>query len=236
MGLLDFLQQDDGVRRPADALGQLPALFVAHIPRRRADELRHRVFFHELRHIEANQRFLRPKKEFGQAAGDLGLADAGGPEEKEAAHGAHRRLEAGAAAANGARERGNGLVLADDTLVQLRLDAQELLLLVFLDGGNGNAGPAGDNLLDIFAGHYPGRGIVELVPLAQVAQVLLFLAFLFGIEPGLFKFVIGEDRKSTRLNSSHGYISYAVFCLKKKKTIQHYTESRVKNYVLPATP
>src|SRR2546429_1371957 len=29
--------------------------------------------------------------------------------------------------------------------------------------------------------------------------------------------VIGRDRKSTRLNSSHGYISYAVFCLKKKK-------------------
>src|SRR5687768_18215264 len=26
-----------------------------------------------------------------------------------------------------------------------------------------------------------------------------------------------RDRKSTRLNSSHGYISYAVFCLKKKK-------------------
>src|SRR2546429_2675489 len=29
--------------------------------------------------------------------------------------------------------------------------------------------------------------------------------------------VDGQDRKSTRLNSSHGYISYAVFCLKKKK-------------------
>src|SRR2546422_2405745 len=27
------------------------------------------------------------------------------------------------------------------------------------------------------------------------------------------------DRKSTRLNSSHGYISYAVFCLKKKKAL-----------------
>src|SRR2546422_7931438 len=27
------------------------------------------------------------------------------------------------------------------------------------------------------------------------------------------------DRKSTRLNSSHGYISYAVFCLKKKKIL-----------------
>src|SRR2546429_3774680 len=28
---------------------------------------------------------------------------------------------------------------------------------------------------------------------------------------------VPRDRKSTRLNSSHGYISYAVFCLKKKK-------------------
>src|SRR3712207_9196393 len=30
--------------------------------------------------------------------------------------------------------------------------------------------------------------------------------------------VVGLDRKSTRLNSSHANISYAVFCLKKKKT------------------
>src|SRR2546429_5204435 len=29
--------------------------------------------------------------------------------------------------------------------------------------------------------------------------------------------LLTRDRKSTRLNSSHGYISYAVFCLKKKK-------------------
>src|SRR2546429_3365215 len=33
----------------------------------------------------------------------------------------------------------------------------------------------------------------------------------------------GLDRKSTRLNSSHGYISYAVFCLKKKKKKQDKT-------------
>src|SRR2546422_8959505 len=39
--------------------------------------------------------------------------------------------------------------------------------------------------------------------------------------PSTFSKDIGllmTDRKSTRLNSSHGYISYAVFCLKKKKT------------------
>src|SRR2546429_3990522 len=34
---------------------------------------------------------------------------------------------------------------------------------------------------------------------------------------GIFLIYNGADRKSTRLNSSHGYISYAVFCLKKKK-------------------
>src|SRR5256884_7394861 len=32
-----------------------------------------------------------------------------------------------------------------------------------------------------------------------------------------FLYFVAKDRKSTRLNSSHGYISYAVFCLKKKK-------------------
>src|SRR2546422_6215121 len=36
-----------------------------------------------------------------------------------------------------------------------------------------------------------------------------------------------EDRKSTRLNSSHGYISYAVFCLKKKKN----NHAGFRNYV-----
>src|SRR2546429_1600421 len=37
--------------------------------------------------------------------------------------------------------------------------------------------------------------------------------------PGWWISVSSQDRKSTRLNSSHGYISYAVFCLKKKKTL-----------------
>src|SRR2546422_7620933 len=40
----------------------------------------------------------------------------------------------------------------------------------------------------------------------------------FDLQPltGMLLRVDAVDRKSTRLNSSHGYISYAVFCLKKK--------------------
>src|SRR5687768_17701897 len=50
-------------------------------------------------------------------------------------------------------------------------------------------------------------------PLAELDQRLAgpFQRILHGVAQG------PEDRKSTRLNSSHGYISYAVFCLKKKK-------------------
>src|SRR2546422_2628781 len=39
-------------------------------------------------------------------------------------------------------------------------------------------------------------------------------------------FIFEPDRKSTRLNSSHGYISYAVFCLKKKKKLHTRTICR----------
>src|SRR2546426_6899928 len=44
-----------------------------------------------------------------------------------------------------------------------------------------------------------------------------------GVHPFETALHIGQDRKSTRLNSSHLVISYAVFCLKKKK------KNRIKN-------
>src|SRR5256886_12566405 len=42
-----------------------------------------------------------------------------------------------------------------------------------------------------------------------------------GYRGGLGRRATGPDRKSTRLNSSHSQISYAVFCLKKKKHYCH---------------
>src|SRR2546422_8149983 len=49
---------------------------------------------------------------------------------------------------------------------------------------------------------------------AALVAGALFLDALREVHEGIN---VGIDRKSTRLNSSHGYISYAVFCLKKKK-------------------
>src|SRR2546429_4641315 len=45
-----------------------------------------------------------------------------------------------------------------------------------------------------------------------------------------------SDRKSTRLNSSHGYISYAVFCLKKKKDTRHRHDDHQLHPVRPRFP
>src|SRR3712207_8604291 len=44
-----------------------------------------------------------------------------------------------------------------------------------------------------------------------------------------------EDRKSTRLNSSHANISYAVFCLKKKNTYLHSLPHLVCRFILAST-
>src|SRR3712207_7329228 len=45
-----------------------------------------------------------------------------------------------------------------------------------------------------------------------------------------------EDRKSTRLNSSHANISYAVFCLKKKKMLEHRHGTITDRQFGPARP
>src|SRR6267378_1113024 len=130
------------------------------------------MLFHELRHIEAYQRLLRTKQKFREAARDFRLANTGRPEEEEAAHRSQGRLESCAAAANGASERGDGFVLADDALVEFRLDAQEFLLFVFFDGSDRYAGPAGDDFFDVFASDNAGGGVIEFVALADAADDL----------------------------------------------------------------
>src|SRR3712207_7028424 len=51
------------------------------------------------------------------------------------------------------------------------------------------------------------------------------MAIALGVFQPITVYPFYEDRKSTRLNSSHANISYAVFCLKKKKQNTTYTQS-----------
>src|SRR2546427_4420453 len=66
--------------------------------------------------------------------------------------------------------------------------------------------------LDARAGYDPAQ------PAGPVPGGRLGGAVLRGVRAGARRAVSHRDRKSTRLNSSHSQISYAVFCLKKKKT------------------
>src|SRR3989449_10351406 len=64
-----------------------------------------------------------------------------------------------------------------------------------------------------------GQGVPAADSLAKAASAAsaantVAINFVWTLVAG---FLVMLDRKSTRLNSSHGYISYAVFCLKKKK-------------------
>src|SRR2546430_9214128 len=57
----------------------------------------------------------------------------------------------------------------------------------------------------------------DALPICAASWVLAVLA-LYGVLVWFFSTpFVARDRKSTRLNSSHSQISYAVFCLKKKK-------------------
>src|SRR5699024_11838701 len=61
------------------------------------------------------------------------------------------------------------------------------------------------------------HGVPVLLQMGEVGGPQLLLPGVGGGPPGQDRTGIGVDRKSTRLNSSHVSISYAVFCLKKKK-------------------
>src|SRR5687768_17620710 len=74
-------------------------------------------------------------------------------------------------------------------------------------------------------GHSPRSALRFSLALPQGSE---FSFVLFGAA-----LAAGADRKSTRLNSSHGYISYAVFCLKKKRVEQH---GRLPPGQAPRTP
>src|SRR5258708_21676603 len=54
-----------------------------------------------------------------------------------------------------------------------------------------------------------------------ISRIADFIQKLFGDTRYIYAASGAGDRKSTRLNSSHQIISYAVFCLKKKKKQQH---------------
>ena len=147
--LLDLVEQEHRVRTPAHGLGELTRLLVADVPRRGSDEAGHRVPLLELAHVEADHQVLVAEERLRERARELGLADAGRPEEEEASGRPVRVAEPRARAANRLRDRLDRLLLAHDPAVQLLLQAQQALALLRRQLRDGDARRARDDLGDV---------------------------------------------------------------------------------------
>src|SRR5688572_25472482 len=86
MRLLDLIEKDDGVWRPAQTVRELAAFVIAYVSRRRSDKFRYRVLFHELAHVKADQRRFGKEQVPGERPSDLRFADPGRSKKQKCAH------------------------------------------------------------------------------------------------------------------------------------------------------
>ena len=168
-----------------DRFGQLAALLIADVAGRGADQLGHRVLFHVFGHVDAHHGLFAVEHEFAQGLGQLGLAHAGRPEKNERAQGAVRVLQPGPGAAQDARDRFHGLVLADDPLLQYLLHVQQLLFFPAQQLADRDAGPLGDHFGDVLLGDLLGQDLLFLLQDGKLFLDAFALFLLFRQSPVL---------------------------------------------------
>src|SRR6266851_2526358 len=141
-----LVEQHHAVGPAADRLGELAALLVAHVARRRADQPGDRVLLAVLAHVDPDHGPLVVKEELGERLGQLGLADAGRPEEQERAG---RPVGVGHARPGSPDGVGDGLHgphLTDHPLAELGLHPEQLGGFPLEQAPGGDAGPGGHDV------------------------------------------------------------------------------------------
>src|SRR5690625_4283709 len=179
--LLDLVEQHDRERVPAHLLGELTTLFVADVPGWGPEQPRDSVLLRVLAHVQLDQCFLIPEQELGQRLGQLRLPHTGWAGEDERAARALGVLQPGTGTADRLGQRRDGVLLADDPLVQLVLHVQQPggLLLGQLEHGDtgGECEHLGDELFVDLGDHVEISSLPLLLPLGLgVDQLLLVIA------------------------------------------------------------
>ena len=118
VGFLDFIEQHHGVGTAADRFRQLAPFLVADIARRSPNQAADGVLLHELAHVDADHRVFVVEHDFRERLAKLRFPHAGRPQKNERADRPIGILQAAAAASDGARHGGHGLVLPHHSLVQ----------------------------------------------------------------------------------------------------------------------
>jgi hypothetical protein len=112
----------------------------------------------ELAHVYAHHRRLFPEERFGQRTRQLGLPNTRRPEKEEAAYRTVGVGEPGPGSPYSLGNRIDGLLLPDDALVELLLQPEQTLALLFGELADRYPGRPGDDLGNVF-GRYFGDGL-----------------------------------------------------------------------------
>ena len=151
MCLFDLVEEDDGVRFPADLFGQLTGLVVTDVTGRRADDPGDAELLHELGHVETDEGLGRIEELVGQLLDEFGLTDTGGTDEDEG-----RRFPAGvdldAAAFDRVCHGMDGLILTFDLFRERLFEVREFPDIGLDDLGGRDAGPELDDLAEVRLG------------------------------------------------------------------------------------
>ena len=167
MSFFNLIQQDDGIRLAPHRIGELTALFIAYIARRRSHQTGDRMLFHILRHIKADNGILAAKQGLGKSPGQLCFAHTCRSQEQEGTNGPLRILEPGPGPAHGLGNCVHSLLLAYHPLLQQLLHVEKTLRFLGSQPLHGDACPDGHHLRNIISPH-------------RDAVILLFLPFLAG--------------------------------------------------------
>ena len=149
VSLLDLVEQDHAERLAPHLLGELAPLLVADVPRRGTEQPRGGEAVVELAHVDLDERVLVAEQELSERLGQLGLTDAGRAGEDERARRAPRILQPGTGAPDRLGDRLDGVLLADDPLVQLLLHAQQTRRLGLGQLEHRDTGPVAEHLGDL---------------------------------------------------------------------------------------
>jgi len=159
--LLDLIEQNNAVGAPADRLGQLATFLVPDVTRGRADEPRHGVLLHVLRHVDPDHGLFVVEEELSEGARQLGFPDTGGSQEDEGPDGARGILKPSPRPANRLRYRVDGPILALHALVELALHGEQLLSLGLEHPLDGDPCPGRHDVGDVISGD--GSGLPDLL-------------------------------------------------------------------------
>ncbi len=154
MRLLDFIKQDHRIWTPAHGFREVTAFFITDVARRRTDQARHRMLFHELTHVDADHGIGTVEQELGQGLAQFGLADTGRAQKQERAIRPVRIGQAGTRTPDGGGHRSHRFVLADDLAVQLAFHTQQFFAFAFQHLADRDAGPARYHFRDFIGGHF----------------------------------------------------------------------------------